>query len=176
MALIAQLIQRESNFLEIIRPLYYKYSDGPSLPDVQSLKEALLSILLEVTDSYVILDGIDECSNLEEALDFLTFLHMRGLQSLHIMVASRRIREIEATFLGARFGTRTIVTEIDSRKDIERFIMHELETRSYLREFSTELKARILDVLPKSSDGMFVLYNLWEVSNTNFFNSKLYVR
>ena len=171
MALIAQLTQEGSKYVEIIRPLYYKYSDGSSLPSVSLLKGTLLSILFELTDSYIILDGIDECSNVEEALDLVAFLHSQGLQSLHTFVTSRRIREIEATSLGTRFGRHAIYTEIDSRKDIERFIMHELQTRTYSRKFSMELKAYILDVLPKSSDGMFVFSDLSETSNTHFCNS-----
>ena len=171
MALIAQLTQEGSNFREIVGPLYNIYSDHSSLPNVGILQDALMSILSKLTDSFVIFDGLDECSDLEEALDFVTNLHLHGLQSLHIMVTSRRSREIEATFLGANFGGRTIVTEIDSRKDIEGFIMHELETRSYLRRFSTRLKTLILDDLSKKSDGMFVLSHLSEVSNTEFFDS-----
>ena len=168
MALIAQLTQEESRFLNVVRPLYYSYSDRPSLPSVQTLREVLLSILLELTDIYIILDGIDECSKLEEILDFVAFLHMRGLQSLHIMVTSRRVREIEATILGPRFKRRAIHTEIDSGKDIERFIMHELQTRNYLRRFSTEMKAYILDNLSKRSDGMFVYSDLTETGLSNF--------
>ena len=171
MALIAQLTQEGSKFREIVRPLYNKYSDGSSLPSVGHLQDALLSILSKLTDSFVIFDGLDECSDLEEALAFVTNLHLRGLQSLHIMVTSRRIREIEATFLGADFGGRTIATEIDSRTDIERFIMQELENRSYLRRFPEDLKALILDALSKSSDGMFVLSYLSDVGNTKLFNS-----
>ena len=180
MALIAQLTQERSSFLPILGPLYYKYSDGPSLPSVQALKEILLSILLELTDSYVILDGIDECSNIEEALGFLTFLHARGLKGLHIMVTSRRRNEIDATFLNARFGSSAIHTVIDSlegkEKAIEIFIMHELETRSYFRKFSAELKAYILDVLSKRSEGMFVFSDLSEINNNNLFHSQVFVR
>ena len=88
MVLIAQLTQEGSKYLEIMRPLYYRYSDAPPLPSVQVFKETLLSILFEQTDSYIILDGINECSNLEEARDFLAFLRAQGPQSLHIFVTS----------------------------------------------------------------------------------------
>lgn len=170
MALMAQLSPRESNIPRAVRQLYYNYAGGPPLPSVRILKETLFSILPVQTDCYVVLDAIDECSNLQETLDFVTSLQKRaieGSQFLHIMVTSRRLYEIEATFRDVRPYIYMIPTNNDTGEDMKIFILHRLNERDHFQKFSMELKALVLDVLSEKSQGMFVFYDLLKASNTN---------
>ena len=110
---------------------------------------------------YVVLDAIDECSELEEALGVFNALRRYGTQnpqSLRILITSRNDYEIDAAltkiFPGEYAVSIQLETTVNGREDITRYIEHRLDRL----KFSLELKKEIPALLLENSQGMFVCY------------------
>ena len=165
MSLIGQLSSKESEIPELLQKLYHDHAGGTVLPSVQSLLKVLLIVIPMQSSCYIVLDGIDECSKLEEMLEVINVLRRHGVlrssetgvsQHLHILVTSRKLYEIEAALVEALPDAYTVFVAIDARADIERFIERKIErtfpkSQRFL-ESRREMSAALLD----KSGGTFV--------------------
>ncbi|KAJ7637901.1 ankyrin repeat-containing domain protein [Mycena polygramma] len=130
---------------------HFKSCQGGKFPTYNNLLAMLDTILAEFTGTYIILDALDECSELDELVHFISTL--RGWEkSLHFLVASqpRTIFLDSAAFDGAL----VVVLERDTtHADILQFVNSKLELDSKLKHIK---KAK--DAAPKivdKSNGMF---------------------
>ncbi|KAJ7676013.1 ankyrin repeat-containing domain protein [Mycena polygramma] len=130
---------------------HFKSCQGGKFPTYGDLLAMLDTILAEFTGTYIILDALDECSELDELVHFISTLRGWG-KSLHFLVASqpRTIFLDSAAFDGAL----VVVLERDTtHADILQFVNSKLELDSKLKHIK---KAK--DAAPKivdKSNGMF---------------------
>ncbi|KAJ7675968.1 ankyrin repeat-containing domain protein [Mycena polygramma] len=130
---------------------HFKSCQGGKFPTYGDLLAMLDTILAEFTGTYIILDALDECSELDELVHFISTLRRWG-KSLHFLVASqpRTIFLDSAAFDGAL----VVVLERDTtHADILQFVNSKLELDSKLKHIK---KAK--DAAPKivdKSNGMF---------------------
>ncbi len=162
MSLIGQISSKEPEIPEALRRLYYDHAGGTILPSIQTLQEIMFVLLSMQSSSYIVLDALDECSNLEETLDFINALrrsNIKGSQNLRIMATSRKLYEVEAALIRACPDRHTISIKVDARDDMKRFIEHELDRSP---RFSSELKEQISAYLLANADGTCVYSYLIE--------------
>ncbi|KAJ7637912.1 hypothetical protein DFH06DRAFT_1432481 [Mycena polygramma] len=121
------------------------------LPTYDDLLGMLATILSPFTGTYIVLDALDECSELNELVHFISTLRGWG-KPMHLLIASqpRTIFLESAAFEGAS----VVVLEPDTTYDnILQFVNSELELNSKLKHIK---KAK--DAAPKivdKSNGMF---------------------
>ncbi|KAJ7608309.1 hypothetical protein DFH06DRAFT_1017873, partial [Mycena polygramma] len=139
---------------------HFKSCQGGKFPTYGDLLAMLDTILAEFTGTYIILDALDECSELDELVHFISTLRGWG-KSLHFLVASqpRTIFMDSAAFDGAL----VVVLERDTtHADILQFVNSKLELDSKLKHIK---KAK--DAAPKivdKSNGMSVTFGYSRVT------------
>jgi primase-polymerase (primpol)-like protein len=114
-------------------------------------------MLLSMTTSpiFIILDALDEytgSNDREELLDIIAEI-MNESKSLHILVTSRKERDIE-TKLGDLFDDRIALEESVVNGDIALYIRRKLENDDALREWDTQTKDDIEQALRERAQGM----------------------
>ncbi len=160
MSLIGQLSSKEAKVPIVVRRLYRDFAGGTELPKVQALQETMVSLLSLQPSCYIVLDGIDESSKLNDTLNVINSLRSHGTESaetLHILVTSRIVFEIEAVLSGAFPREYTMSATVDPTSDIKNWTQNELDRESgKFQKLSPELKGFISDTIVENSNGMFV--------------------
>ena len=114
---------------------------------------------------FIVLDGVDECSNLQGTLEVINALRrhdIHGAQNPCILVTSRKLYEIQAALTEAHHGGYIIEISLDARLDqstvvLKRFIENELERKHDItRDLSQELKGQISTALLEKCNGTCV--------------------
>lgn len=165
MSLIGQLISIEPQIERFIREFYRDHASGTMLPSVGALQQIILMIIPFISSCFIVLDGIDECSNLQETLEVLDALQRNDgdrARNPCILFTSRNLYEIQAALIEADRDGHTTYISLDaifdkSTVDLQLFIDNELERgHGISRHFSAELKEQISTALLEKSNGMFV--------------------
>ena len=169
MSLIGQLSTKEQEIPGFIRKLYHDHAGGTVLPSVQVLQETMLMVVSLHSSCFIVLDGVDECSNVQETLEVINALRRHdigGPQNPRILFTSRKLYEIEVALIGAHRDVSTIEISFDARHTahLERFIESELEkkhgtSRRLSQLLSPELRRQISTALLEKYDGTFVFGN-----------------
>ena len=165
MSLIGQLSTKEQGIPRFVRKLYHDHAGSTVLPSVQFLQEIMLRVISLHSSCFIVLDGVDECSNVQETLEVINALRRHdigGPRNPCILITSRKLYEIQAALIEAHRDESTIEISLDTRPTahIERFIESELEKKHRIsRQLSPELKRQISTALSEKADGMFVSCN-----------------
>ncbi|KAJ6450209.1 ankyrin repeat-containing domain protein [Mycena vitilis] len=130
---------------------HLKSCQGGKLPTYSDLLVMLNSVLAQFTGTYVVLDALDECSEHDELVEFISTL--RGWSKpVHLLVTSQP----RTLFLESAVFDEVSVVLLESettRSDILQFVESELASKSKLKHIK---KAK--DAAPKivnKSNGMF---------------------
>jgi hypothetical protein len=94
-SLLAQL--STTNLFPEIRNLYESCGHGTREATVTQLCDALLSIVLHIDQVYIVIDALDECSELKELLDVTQRLRQRD--QINLIFTSRRKPDIESVLI-----------------------------------------------------------------------------
>ena len=117
----------------------------------------LQQITLESSQSYIILDALDECANRAELMDILETIAGWQLKKLHILLTSRRERDIEIsleTLVDARNAIDLRAEMVD--KDIRAYIDHRLSVDKNLKRWQKDrgIRQEIEAALMEKACGM----------------------
>lgn len=94
-SLVTQLSAQSTKHLKELESLFSSCNNGQRQPDSQRLPLVLKEII-EVSDkTYIIIDALDECSNMEELQENIGEIQRWGLPQLHMLLTSRRLMDIE---------------------------------------------------------------------------------
>lgn len=135
--------------------LYRKY--GVHQPSNQELEDTLSSICEELSDSYIVFDALDECFDRQKTLNWINKLAgtaHKGLRNLHILITSRPLQDIEASFEKLDVNTINLV-EAAVNQDIAKYI--NLQVESNFSKFEGSINKRIKSVLINGAGGSYVL-------------------
>ncbi|KAJ7637905.1 ankyrin repeat-containing domain protein [Mycena polygramma] len=129
----------------------FKSCQGGKFPTFDNLLAMLDTILSQFTGTYVILDALDECSEHDELVQFISNLRGWG-KPVHLLVASQpRTVFVDST---AFEGASVVVLEPHTtHADILQYVDSELELNSKLKHIK-----KVKDAAPKivdKSNGMF---------------------
>jgi ankyrin repeat protein len=155
-SLIYQLLRKSIHIPSSLENGFLLHEKQPS-PDEQ------LTILRQLTERftevYVVLDALDECSQRSELMDILTTMGAWRLRNSHIIVTSRRERDIESTLqkISSQRNHISLESEVVD-EDIRQYIRHRLSNDQTLNKWGKDpaLRQEIEAILTHGSQGMYV--------------------
>lgn len=152
-SLILQLSPRQSNNSEALQRLYRDNNDGEQQPNVDQLERALRDILEGSPETFIILDALDECVDRPELLNLIQECVDWKIGSLHVLVTSRKERDIE-TALGPLCTGQISVHDAQGNHDIELYIDERLKSDLKLKLWPVKIREEINEKLKKDAHGM----------------------
>lgn len=146
--IVLQLSAQSHHPFHALSKAHESLSHGQAIPALDELHEILEGILAALSRTYIILDGLDECDDLEQVATVISRLRNWTQTPLHLFTASQ-----PRSIFRERFeGTEPVHFDATA-EDIYRFVTHELETKDKLKIWRTH-KGRIADEVMRKSKGM----------------------
>lgn len=160
-SLLCQLSQQSIKIPTSLDTLFSSCESGQQQPSVHALLEALRLTIHEIPQVYVILDALDECAQAQrvELMDMLETMARWQLQNLHLLVTSRKERDIESSLEGfVNSRNRVCLQNTSVDKDIQRYVQQRLSTDKSLQKWQKDsiVKQEIEAVLQEGAHGMCV--------------------
>jgi len=159
-SLVCQLSRQSVEIPVSLDALCSSYEGGKR----QSLVDALLQVMHQMMQSlpqvYVMLDALDECAQRVELMEMLEIMAGWQLDNVHLIVTSRRERDIESSLEGLVDAQNRICLQSEVvDKDIQQYIRQRLSNDKGLSKWGNDIALRqeIEAVLMKGSNGMYVL-------------------
>jgi Cdc6-like AAA superfamily ATPase len=157
-SLICQLSQQCVSIPVSLGTLFCSCDSGQRQPSTDALTEVLRQIIQEYPQAYIILDALDECSERTDLTDTLETMAGWQLQNLHVLVTSRRERDIEnslETFIDQQ-NTICFQSELVD-KDIQKYVRQMLSNDKRLSKWGKDpaLRKEIEAALVKGAHGMY---------------------
>ena len=94
-SLISQLWLRSREDANAVDALYLACGSGASQPSSKQLKNTLRELLQTCVDAFIILDALDECKERKKLMPSIEEMAGWKPSGLHLLVTSRRERDIE---------------------------------------------------------------------------------
>ena len=156
-SLIVQLFAQYVNIPPVLESLYSSCTNGERQPAYDSLLSTLHVMMRDFSHTYLVLDALDECSKRKELL--LCIEELAGWRdlNLHILITSRREKDIEDSMELFVDDQRRICIQsalVDS--DIRTYIHSRLQVDRDLRRWrnAPKVQQEIKDTLMGKADGM----------------------
>lgn len=148
-SLIAQLIEQAVEIPDELDALYAKYNKRP--PVLDHLKDVFSELIQCLPKVFIIIDGLDECTDGEKVLDGLLELKTHPNGNTNVLVTSR---SDPATRLTLSNVPSLAMKAEDVAVDIELYVRGEIERRVKLRRLKPGIKAEITAELVHGANGM----------------------
>jgi hypothetical protein len=152
-ALVAQLVVQCSNDSIALGSLYSDIQRGIQQPDVNFLTRILHLIVQSFQQTYIILDALDECSELDELINFIEEMCNWGVSDFRIIATSRQLSEIDET-VGIRATDKLCLQDSKISTDILILVQHRLETDRKFQKWPAEVRDEIQNTLINGAHGM----------------------
>src|ERR1700761_2555604 len=156
-SILAQLAQRCLKLPIGLDSLYSNCGDGLQQPSLQLIKTALQKTLSAFVDVYMVLDALDESENRPQLMETIREISEWGEESLHLLLTSRKERDIEDTLESIIprdyfISLRTDVVD----NDIRTYVTYRLSVDKTLRKWYSDqtMREEISSALMKKSMGM----------------------
>jgi len=161
-SLICQLSQQCVKIPPSLDTLFSSCENGQRQPSQDALLEVIQHMIQDFPQPYVVIDALDECGQLTELLDILKTIAQ--LQNLHLLVTSRKERQIESSL--ERFVDSHDAICLQSElvdEDIQRYVRQRLTNEESLKKWQKDLTVsqEIETALMKGARGMY-LYPLFQ--------------
>ena len=154
--IVRQLLERRKDIPPKVRTLYDNYHGKDRTPTCEEYLDVLRDLGKEYAEIYIVVDALDECIDRSgQAIwaDLLSKLEASA-NNLRLLYTSRNIEDASG-ILGrsARIDVRA------SEKDIENFVLAQLQSQQHLLRFCRQcstLQDEILQAIVPKSGGMSV--------------------
>ena len=170
-SLVEQLAWKSVKALACLESLFSRNQDGKQQPEQDALELTLQQMLGKFEETFIILDALDECKEREKLLLLLEKLNSWGTEKLHVLVTSRRERDIEETLeslVTSEICLQSAVVDVD----IHTHISERLQNDSKLRKWPANVQGEIERTLMDGAQGMYVenlLHSIsFKIANNNF--------
>ncbi|KAF2706267.1 HET-domain-containing protein, partial [Pleomassaria siparia CBS 279.74] len=157
-SLVRQLLQQSAKIPTSLNTLFLKCDNGSQQPSVDVLMDVMQQMMQEFAHVYVVLDALDECSEREELMGVLETMAEWQLKHLHVLVTSRKERDIESSLETFIDGQDCICLQSELvDRDIQIYVQQRLENDKRLSKWRKDvaLRQEIETVLMKGARGMF---------------------
>jgi len=158
-----QLCDQSDSYHGILSTFYSTHLNGAQSPSDDELIRCLID-LLKLPGSqpiYLIVDALDECpstssltSPREKLLSLLEDLVEAQLPNLRICVTSRPEVDIKAILEPLTFCSVPLQDASGQQKDIKDYIESIVNTNKKMRNWNSQRKQLVVDVLTRKADGM----------------------
>ena len=159
-SMLVQLCHQSEPYCDILSYFYSDHASGLQHPSDDELV-ACLKEVLELTGQapvFLILDGLDECSDIsdipsprEKVLNLLEEIIELRIPNLRICVTSRPETDIELVLRPLTSYSISLHEERGQMQDINNYIKSVV---NHTRQWQSEHKQLVIDVLTKRADGM----------------------
>ncbi len=158
-SLLCQLLQDPVTIPKGVDPLFSSCANGQHRPSIDVLLQIMEQMVQQFTQVYIVLDALDECAQRPELLDVLERLAGWQPHNLHLLMTSRKERDIESS-LESYINTEDIVSlqrEVVD-KDIQRYVRQRLSNDKALSKWEKDatMKKEIEDALMTGACGMYI--------------------
>jgi len=180
-----QLASQDPQGLSKLEQLHSNCQDGQRQPTDGALVDILAKLLDSQSHVYIILDALDECHARDEVMSLIQNVLEWRSEHLHLLVTSRRERDIEDTLESLVTGEICIQSAaVDA--DIRIHIRERLEHDQKLKKWPLPVQSEIEQALMQRASGMFVAHQALFQDNANLstkvslgglptrFNPKMY--
>jgi hypothetical protein len=138
--------------------LFSSCENGQRQLSLHALSEVLQQTIREFPHVYIVLDALDECSGRAELTDILETLSAWQPQNLHILLTSRRERDIESsleTFIRQQDVLCLQSEQMDT--DIHKYVQRRLSDDKQLSRWGRDpdLRRDIEAALTEGAKGMY---------------------
>ncbi|KIL58686.1 hypothetical protein M378DRAFT_86080, partial [Amanita muscaria Koide BX008] len=136
--------------------LYRNCKDGVDKPSGQQLEDLLKQLISGFKETYIVIDALDECKELQELLKLLKRIHGWQIGQCHLLVTSRKEQVIVKSLehvAPKEIDLSLMPVEVDN--DIKKYIDEVLEESEGLNSLDSELKKEIKELLKAKANGMF---------------------
>jgi hypothetical protein len=160
-SIIAQLVRERSQIPEEVQSMYNSYHVGAPPSDV--LKSAFRSVLEDSTESFVLIDALDECPSndgaREQVCKLLVEICSWSLPGLHILATSRKKPDIQE-ILSAIISLKTVpIQNAEVNADIQLYVNSEIQKEPKLRAWAEKVEEMERTLVDKAN-GMYVLIHV----------------
>lgn len=156
-SIITQVCSRCINIPKGLETLYSGSGHGQHQPTYNELLITLHQILYPFEDVYLILDGLDECSEREEVLaDIEELTGWKDIQ-LHLLATSRREKIIEESMKSFAGDKKKIcIQSLLVKDDIRAYVQYRLQNDQRLKRWRKQfdMQQEIENTLVDNADGM----------------------
>jgi hypothetical protein len=152
-ALIIQLSRRHSSVPDSLAALYSHCLDGQYKPTLSSLMNVFREVSSSFSQTYIVLDALDECKEQEELLRLIGDITEWGIIGLHILATSRPEPMIKNR-LATRISGTVDLHNAPVDEDICVHIRHQLQNDPRMSKWPLAIKEEIEISLMEGADGM----------------------
>lgn len=153
-SLIRQIASRGSGLHKSLRGVYESCSHGRTKPTTQNLVTVLHTLLQASRTVDIVIDAADECNERQNLLQLLEEMNKWNINGLHLLVTSRREKDIEDAFNPLLSG-RIPLEKSAIESDIRDFIHHKVHSDgSKLLKWPIDIRLDIESTLLEGADGM----------------------
>jgi hypothetical protein len=156
-SLLCQLLQRSVVIPKGVDALFSSCENGQRKPSSHALLQVIKEAAQEFMHVYVVLDALDECAQRSELIDMLEAVAEWQLDNLHLLVTSRKERDIERSLEEYIREEDAVCLQRDVvDKDIQRYIQQRLRVDKGLAKWNRDAVVRqeIEDALMGGARGM----------------------
>ena len=154
-SLVSQLLSYNHTVPSKLSELYSSCMSGERQPSLENLLATLHRMMTAFGQVYVILDALDECEEISEALTTIEKIRSWKDVRCSILVMSRIEKDIEDSFMSSSGAAETVRVQnalVDA--DIRRYVGERLKTDRRLKRWHKE-QFEIEDALMRQANGMY---------------------
>jgi hypothetical protein len=142
-SLLCQLLQRSVVIPKGVDALFSSCDNGKRQPSLHALLEVTRHAMQEFTQVYVVLDALDECTQRSELMNTLEIVAGWQLDNLHLLMTSRKERDIERSLEGYVKEEDAICLQRDVvDQDIQRYVQQRLHDDKRLEKWNKDVAVR----------------------------------
>ncbi|RYO17084.1 hypothetical protein AA0111_g11220, partial [Alternaria arborescens] len=157
-SLLCQLVQRSVVIPKGVDALFSSCENGQRKPSSHALLQVTKEAAQEFTHVYVVLDALDECAQRSELMDMLEAVAEWQLNNLHLLMTSRKERDIERSLEEYIREEDAVCLQRDVvDQDIQRYVQQRLRVDKGLAKWNKDASVRqeIEAALMGGAHGMF---------------------
>ncbi|KAI4943376.1 hypothetical protein J4E91_009285 [Alternaria rosae] len=142
-SLLYQLVQRSVVIPKGVDALFLSCENGQRKPSLHALLDVTRQVAQEFAQVYVILDALDECTQRLELTDILGTIARWQLNNLHLLITSRKERDIETSLESYVREKDAVCLQRDVvDKDIQRYVEQRLRDDKSLAKWNRDTTVR----------------------------------
>lgn len=164
-SLLLQLAQAHPAGLQNVRQLYERCEKGQRQPSEDIVRSLLKESMSQMKSTYIVLDALDECDDRGHLLNFIQELNDCHILGLHMLVTSRREKDIEEVLKPISVPEINIQSSIVDQ-DINLYVQNWLATEPGLKKWSNGTRTEISDTLIAKANGMYVSLSQWSFAES----------
>lgn len=157
-SLLCQLLQRSITIPKGVDALFSSCGNGLRLPSMSALIDVTRQAMQEFTQIYVVLDALDESTQRSELMRVLETVAGWQLDSLHLLMTSRKERDIETSLETYVEKEHALCLQRDVvDQDIQRYVQQRLRDDKDLAKWNKDaaMRQEIETALMRGARGMF---------------------